>query len=115
MQVTHNVNNSGTFIPILCSEISQSVYFLAVMTSNLWQRRSRVYKTVRCPSVCLSQHGPQQQILLLAADIDRLLHGAQQQMRAASLLILDFLKLVTSNLLLFVLIKLLYSITFLKE
>jgi len=97
MQVTHNVNNSGTFIPILCSEISQSVYFLAVMTSNLWQRRSRVYKTVRCPSVCLSQHGPQQQILLLAADIDRLLHGAQQQMRAASLLILDFLKLVTSN------------------
>jgi len=35
MQLTHNVNNSGTFIPILCCEIYQSVYFLAVMRSPI--------------------------------------------------------------------------------
>jgi len=37
----------------------------------LWHRRNRVNKTVWCPSVCLSQHGPQQQTLLPAEDIDR--------------------------------------------
>jgi len=30
LQLTHNVNDSGTSIPILCSEIYRSVYFLAV-------------------------------------------------------------------------------------
>ena len=68
MQSTHNVNNSGTFIPILCSEIHQSVYFLAVMRSPICGRygaKSMKRYGVR-PSVCLSQHGPQQQTLIAA-------------------------------------------------
>ena len=46
--------------------------------------RSGVYVTVRCQSVCMSQHGPTAANPLLmwarrAAHIDRLLHGAQQR------------------------------------
>ena len=35
MQLTHNINNSGTFIPIglICREIYQPVYFLPIMRS----------------------------------------------------------------------------------
>jgi len=31
VQLIHNVNNSGTYIPILCSEICQSICSLAIM------------------------------------------------------------------------------------
>ena len=37
MLLTHNANNSSTFIPILCCEIYQSVYFLAAEVANMLQ------------------------------------------------------------------------------
>jgi len=83
MQLTHNVHNSGTIIPILCYEIlSMRLLSCGTEVANLWQWRSRVYETAGCPSVrpsvCPSS-GPQQQTLTLAGEIDRLLHGAQKR------------------------------------
>jgi len=42
MYLLHNVNNSDTFIPLLCSEIHQSVYFLTVLRSPI-SGRDRSY------------------------------------------------------------------------
>ena len=50
MQLTNNVNNSGTFIPMLCSEIYQSVYLLAVMRSPICGRDLKTPATAGLPT-----------------------------------------------------------------